>query len=180
MEEEAPRLIDGGLPPFYGMPEGEAARARRLRPTHGEGLMPYEAGAYVRLLRTVSGRNMFSAKKRITAKAGTLGNVWQDAGNGWYEVDFSYTKAFPDLAGLVITEADLAPCSEAEANSVRAQREAAAECARKAAEEVAKSEIVRKPEIEELDTIRLTVPLEGRMSLTIRPSTSSRREPRAQ
>lgn len=90
-----------------------------------------------------------------------MGSVWQDAGNGSYEVDFSYTRAFPDLAGLIISEADLAPCSEEEANSVRAQREEAAECARKAAAEAAQAEMMRKPEIEELDTIRLTVPLKG-------------------
>lgn len=123
--------------------------------------MSYEAGDYVRILRKVSGRNIFSGKKCITAKAGTLGRVWQDAGDGSYEVDFSYTRAFPHLAGLNIPEADVAPCTEEEANSVRAQREEAAECARKAAAEAAKAEIVWKPEIEELDTIRLTVPLEG-------------------
>ena len=123
--------------------------------------MPYEAGDYVRILRKVSGRNIFSGKKRITAKAGTLGRVREDAGDGLYVVDFSYTRAFPDLAGLDLNEADLAPCTEEEADSVRAQREEAAERARKAAAEAAKAERVRKPEIEEFDVIRLTVPLKG-------------------
>lgn len=123
--------------------------------------MPYEAGDYVRILRKVSGRNIFSGKKCITAEAGTLGRVWQDAGDGSYEVDFSYTRAFPDLAGLNVHEADLAPCTEEEANSVRAQREETAECARKAAAEAAQAERVRKPEIGEFDVIRLTVPLKG-------------------
>lgn len=123
--------------------------------------MPYEAGDYVRILRKVSGRNIFSGKKRITAKAGTLGRIWEDAGDGWYGVNFSYTKAFPDLAGLDVNVVDLAPCTEEEADSVHAQREEAAEYARKAAAEAKKAEIVRKPEIEEFDTIRLTVPLKG-------------------
>ena len=123
--------------------------------------MPYEARDYVRILRKVSGRNIFSGKKRITAKAGTLGRIWEDAGDGWYTVNFSYTRAFPDLAGLDVNEADLAPCTDEEADSVRAQREEAAERACKAAAEAAKAEKVRMPEIEEFATIRLTVPLKG-------------------
>ena len=121
--------------------------------------MPYQRGDCVRILRTLSGRNIFGGK-RVTAMAGSLGRVWLESGDGWYEVRFQRPRAI-GLAGLDIHEADLALCTEDEVNMEAMQRRQAKARAEAAALRAEKLRMIRKPEIGDLDGIRLTVPLKG-------------------
>ena len=121
--------------------------------------MPYQRGDCVRILRKLTGGNIFG-KRSVTASAGSLGRVWREEGDGWYEVEFQRPRAV-NLAGLYIHEADLAPCAEDEAKleaMQRKARQARAEAAVRRAERLAS---IRKPEIHQFDVIRLTVPLKG-------------------
>ncbi|MDE6735436.1 MAG: DUF4926 domain-containing protein [Desulfovibrio sp.] len=121
--------------------------------------MPYQRGDCVRILRKLSGRNTFG-EKRVTARAGSLGTVWLESGDGWYDVEFQRPRAI-GLAGLYIHETDLAPCTEDEASMEAMQRREGAARAEAAALRAKKLRMIRKPEIEDLDVIRLTVPLKG-------------------
>lgn len=90
--------------------------------------MPYQRGDCVCILRKLSGRNTFG-EKRVTARAGSLGTVWLESGDGWYEVRFQRPRAI-GVAGLDIHEADLAPCTEDEASMEAMQRREGAARAR--------------------------------------------------